>query len=277
MPPLLDPDEREAEVRNRVADEVVCPVAVERDEDGPAVDDRGEPGSREARRERVAAVLDFHRERPGLLGEVAERRRPQELAALDRDEEVADPLDLAEEVRGDDDRDPELAAGSKDQLQHLVAAGRIEAVRGLVEQQQPGIVDERLGELDPLLHPRRVAADRPVPLLVQAHVAEDLGGPLPGRGLRQAGHQREMRDDVGRRGVRRQAVVLGHVADVLADVGALGPDVEVEDRRRSARRVDEPEQDLDQRALAGAVRADEADDARSMSTVRPSSAVTPPG
>jgi hypothetical protein len=62
-------------------------------------------------------------------------------SALDRDEEVADALDLAEEVRGDDDRDPEFAAGSKNQLEHLVAAGRVEAVRRLVEEQQPRIVD----------------------------------------------------------------------------------------------------------------------------------------
>ena len=108
MPPLLDPDEREAKVRNRVADKVVRPVAVERDQDRPAVDDRRESRRSQARGERIAAVLDFHRERPGLLGEVAERRRSQELATLDRDEEVADPLDLAEEVRRDDDRDPEL-------------------------------------------------------------------------------------------------------------------------------------------------------------------------
>ena len=158
------------------------------------------------------------------------------------------------------DRDPELLAGPEDQLEHLVAAGRVEAVRRLVEEQQARVVDERLGELDPLLHPGRVAADRPVALLVQPDVAEDLGGPLASRGARQARHQREVRDDLRRRDVRGKAVVLGHVADELADVGALRPDVEVEDRRLAARRIDQAEQDLEQGALAGAVRADEADD-----------------
>ena len=117
------------------------------------------------------------------------------------------------------------------ELEHLVAAGRVEAVRRLVEQQQPRVVDERLGELHPLLHAGRVAADRPVALLVQPDVAEDLGGPLAGGRPRQAGHQGQVRDEVGRRRVGRQAVVLRHVADELADVGALRPDVEVEDRR----------------------------------------------
>ena len=122
----------------------------------------------------------------------AERRGAQEPPGIDRDEEVADPLDLAEQVAGDDDGDPELGAGPPDQREHLVAAGRVEAVGRLVEQQQPRVVDERLGELDPLLHPGRVAADRAVALLVQPDVAEDLGGPLAGGGARQAGHPRHV-------------------------------------------------------------------------------------
>ena len=57
-----------------------------------------------------------------------------------------------------------------------------------------------------------------------------------------------------------QAVVLGHVADELADRRALGPDVEVHDRCLAGGRLEEAEQDLDERALARAVGADEPDD-----------------
>ena len=81
---------------------------------------------------------------------------------------------------------PNSRAGPADEREHLVAAGRIEAVGRLVEEQQPRVVDERLGELDPLLHAGRVAADRAVALLVQPDVAEDLGRPLAG-GRRSAG------------------------------------------------------------------------------------------
>ena len=93
----------------------------------------------------------------------------------------ADALDLAEQVGRDDDRDPELGAGPVHELEHLVAAGRVEAVRRLVEQEQAWVVDERLGELDPLLHAGRVAADGPIALLVQPDVPEDLGRPLARR------------------------------------------------------------------------------------------------
>ena len=40
---------------------------------------------------------------------------PQQLAAVDGDERVADPLDLAEQVRADHDRDAELGADALDQ------------------------------------------------------------------------------------------------------------------------------------------------------------------
>ncbi len=56
--------------------------------------------------------------------------------------------------------------------------------------------------------------------------------------------------------------MLGHVADQLADARALGGGVQVEDACLALGRRQQAEQDLDQRALAGAVGADEADDAR---------------
>jgi hypothetical protein len=69
-------------------------------------------------------------------------------------------------------------------------------------------------------------------------------------------------DELGGRGVGRKAVVLGQVAHELADLGPLAGDVEAHDRGGSGGRVDEAEEDLQERALAGAVRADEADDSR---------------
>ena len=123
-------------------------------------------------------------------------------------------------------------------------------------------MDERLGELDPLLHPGRVATDRPVALLVQADVAEDLGCALARGGLRQSGHARHVGDEIGRRRVGREAVVLGHVADELADRRALAAHVEVHHGRLAGGRRQQPEEDLDERALAGAVGSDQADDPR---------------
>ena len=97
--------------------------------------------------------------------------------------------------------------------EHVVARGRVEAVGRLVEQHQPRVVHERLGELDPLLHAGRVAADRAVALLGQTDVAQHVGGALAGGGVRQPGHLAQVHDQLGGGDVGGQAVVLGHVAD----------------------------------------------------------------
>ena len=40
-----------------------------------------------------------------------------------------------------------------DQFKHLVAALRVHAVRRLIQADELGIMDDSLGDLDPLLHP----------------------------------------------------------------------------------------------------------------------------
>ncbi|GAA3094508.1 hypothetical protein GCM10020254_44590 [Streptomyces goshikiensis] len=89
-------------------------------------------------------------------------------------------------------------------------------------------MDERLGQLDALLHAGGVAADGAVALLVQPHVAQGVGGPLAGRGRRQSRHARHVDDELGGRDVGWQAVVFGHVADALTDGAAVSGDVESE-------------------------------------------------
>ena len=136
------------------------------DEDGPAVGHGVQASPDEFGGQRSHALLDFDGQDSGSLRERVERRRPQEPPGIDGDEKVADPLDLAQQVTGNDDGDAEFLTGPLDQGEHLIAAGRVQAVCRLVEQQQPRIVDQRLGELDPLLHAGRVTAHRPVALLV---------------------------------------------------------------------------------------------------------------
>ena len=54
------------------------------------------------------------------------------------------------------------------EIQHLLAANRIEASRRLVEKNKRGIMHQRLRELYPLLHSGRVTANRTVTLLEQS-------------------------------------------------------------------------------------------------------------
>ena len=163
------------------------------------------------------------RQDPGLGGELGHRRRTEEAPAVDRHEVVADRLDLAQQVAGQDDRDPELGPGPPDELEHLVATRRVEPVRGLVEEEQPRVVDDRLRQLDPLAHPRGVAADRPVALLGEPHVTEDVRRALPGGLGRQAGQLASLGHELGGADVRRERGMLGHVAHVAPEPGPLRP------------------------------------------------------
>ncbi|GAA3317287.1 hypothetical protein GCM10020219_038380 [Nonomuraea dietziae] len=186
-------------------------------------------------------------------------RRPP----VDDDDVVADAFELTEQVRGDQDADAELGADAPDQREHLVAALRVEAVGRLVEEDQLRVVDERLRELDALLHAGGVAADGAVALLVQADVAQHVGGALAGGGARQSGDLREV-DDQPRSRKRRAAGSRARACSRHegADLRAMGDDVEAEHLGPARRLGQEAEQDLDQRGLARSVGAHEAGDAR---------------
>ena len=82
-------------------------------------------------------------------------------------------------------------------------------------------------------------------------------------------------DDVGRRLVEGQAVVLGHVAEPRPHADRVGGDVHAADLDAALGRVGQAEQQPEQRGLAGAVRADEADEPARYVDVSPSRATTP--
>ncbi len=124
------------------------------------------------------------------------------------------------------------------------------------------VVDEGLRQLHALAHPGRVAAHLAVALLEQPHVAKGLRRALACGGTRETVDLRHVSDELGGADLERKAVVLRHVPDQLPDGEPVRGNVETEHLRPSGRGLDQPEEDLDQRALAGAVRADEADHAR---------------
>ena len=92
-------------------------------------------------------------------------------------------------------------------------------------------------------------------------MAQDLGRSLAGGGARQPGDAGHVGDELGSSNVGRQAIVLGHVAHHLANRSRLPNRVHAEDRGGSACRGQKAQQDLEQRALACPVRADQADNA----------------
>ncbi len=81
-------------------------------------------------------------------------------------------------MRREDDVHVAGVADLLDQPDHPLPRRRVEAVGRLVEEQQPRPVDERLGQLGPLLHPQRVGLEVPVARLAEADEVERLVGAL---------------------------------------------------------------------------------------------------
>ena len=144
-----------------------------------------------------------------------------------------------------------------DECEHLVASPRVHAVGGLVEKQQIRIVHERLRELDALLHAGRIGFDVAVARFAQADIEEHLVRALHRIDARQPGQFAAVGDE--RYGVhaRDVRVAFRHVPDAGADLERRGGDVQAEHAHLAAVGHDEPEQRLDHRALAGAVRAEQ--------------------
>src|SRR3569833_4350635 len=98
-----------------------------------------EPGLSEPVAEFVplgGGVLDLDREHAAGLREGGDRLRSQELATVDDHQMPGDAFELAEQVGGDQDADAELAAAAPAEPAHLVAAGRVEAGGGFVEEDE---------------------------------------------------------------------------------------------------------------------------------------------
>ena len=181
-----------------------------------------------------------------------------EPAGVDHHDVVADLLHVVEQVGGHEHGDPERAEAG-DEGEHLLPAERVEAGGRLVEEDQLGVSDERLGELGALAHAGGEATDRAEARLVEADEVEDVRRPLARRPRRDAAQLTERGDGVGRRLIERQAVVLGHVAEAGTYADRVAGDVLTTDLDRALGRCGEAEEQPEHGRLAGAVGADQPD------------------
>ena len=134
-------------------------VALELAPEAP-VDDHDVGDARDAARAWAEPAIDPHLHRPAAPGQ--ERadllEGDQAPAPHDRDP-VADPLDLGQDVRGEEDgpaRRPQLV---EDLVEGTLHQG-VQALRGLVEDGELRVVLERLDDPELLAHPAAVVADR---------------------------------------------------------------------------------------------------------------------
>ena len=107
-----------------------------------------------SRKPRRSPLMRSSKTRPA--GPLSSLNRPlrRDLPLVHHDDVVAGVLDVGQQVRRQDQADALVVPEIAHELEHLVAPFRVHAVGRLVEEQEVGIVDERLRELDALLHAR---------------------------------------------------------------------------------------------------------------------------
>ena len=180
-----------------------------------------------------------------------------DLAAVEDHHPVAHILDIGEEMRGEEDRLP-TATELEDEVLHLARAERIEARGRLVEDEELGVVHERLREAETPRHALRELSRRPVRHALEADHLEQLRRAAVARAAVEAEELAVVVERLGRVEEAIEVGLLGQVADLAldGDIARIAP----EDDEPAARLVQEAEDHLDRRRLAGTVRPEEAED-----------------
>ena len=147
------------------------------------------------------------------------------------------------------------AAEVLEQHAHGAAPDRVERRGRLVEQQQARLADERLRDAESLLHALRHAVDAPVGGVGER---DELEQPLALRSTAaRAGEPLVQLEHLVRRVPAGEAEELCEVAERRARGTRARP--RACDLGRAARLAHEPDRDLHERRLAGAVRAEQAE------------------
>jgi hypothetical protein len=170
---------------------------------------------------------------------------------------VGDAHDEVHVVLHEQHRELEVGADLLDELAELPDLLVVEATRRLVEQEQPGLRDERAGELDALLDPVRKRRRREVRAVAQPHHVEDLERLRRSRVPAAAVSADE--DVLEHRHRAEELEVLERARDALAhdlERGLLQERSAVEEHVARVRPV-QPRDDVEGGRLARAVRADE--------------------
>jgi hypothetical protein len=194
-----------------------------------------------------------------LLHQLRLRALRDDAPAIDDDDAVADHGHLGQDMRRQDHR--VLAGERADQGPDLGDLPGVEADGGLVEDEHIRVPEQRLREADALPVALRQLADHPVAHVRDEAAVHHVGDPPPARA---APHPFDLRHEVevGRhRQVRVEGRVLGQVSDAAPHLERLGEDVEARHTRRARAGRHEAREDLHRGGLAGAVRAEKADDA----------------
>ena len=152
------------------------------------------------------------------------------MPAIQDHDVFADCLDVGQEVARQDDVTARRARDRAHQVEHFRPASRVQAGGGLIEDVQLRVVNHRLGELHLLLHACRVFGDFAVAFFFDPDELQHVVRATDRAVGVEPAHAAHEGDEPDARHVRDQTIMLGHVADALAQRHAV-EDVAAEDPR----------------------------------------------
>ena len=142
-------------------------------------------------------------------------------------------------------------------VQDLDDAERVDADRRLVEDEHARVLDQGIGDPEPLAHPARVLAGLPIGGVGQSDPVEDLGQAVLGEATAQAVERRGVAQVLTAAEVAIEAGVVGQVADPALDLQGVAGRVEPDHQRLAVIGLGQAEQHQDRGRLARAVRSEQ--------------------
>ena len=190
------------------------------------------------------------------LFDLIHRRRQHDPSLVNDRHPIGDSLDLVEEMRREEDRPPFVGDRADDRPQDVAADDRIQSRRGLVKDEQIGAVREshQQSRPRPLAARQRFHAGIGVEVECLPQLFGEFLVPVGEEGLRVA-HQLADPHPVGKVAVFREIPDPSQRADRVLH------GIETEDFDRTRLRLEHSEDVLDEGRLAGAVAADQPEDA----------------
>jgi hypothetical protein len=140
------------------------------------------------------------------------------------------------------------------------AGDGIDGLERLVQHQQPWRVQQRARERDLLLHARRVVDDQRAPGVGEREHVEQFPRPLVDHRRIHAAQQTLVRQELGTVEPVEQSHAVRQHAEPPLRLDRIGPDVMSEHPGVSAVRPQQPDRHRQGRGLAGAVRAEQAEE-----------------
>src|SRR5437867_5151946 len=177
-----------------------------------------------------------------------------QLALMDDRHPIANRFDFAEFVRGEKDR-LALVLQPLNDFAHLHAAKRVQAAGGLVQDQQVGIIDQRLSQTDALLHAFGIGFDRAFARGLQFHQLEQaVDAPV-----RLGAGEAENAGIKAQQFFRAQKFVIIGLLRQITDALARNrlADIDAEEKSGPAGSVHKTQQHVHRRGFTRAVRPEE--------------------